>query len=231
MSISSENEQKIISNSEYKLKIQPFVIALHAYQKKTQDTAKEVIGENLMDFDLCFCGLMDRSIRLTEGFIPMLEARNLTCAGALLRLMIDNCLRSFALMIAADEQQAINCILEGGELRKLKDKSGKSMTDKNLKEQIKEYDSLLPTVYDNTSGFIHFSEKAVYQSIYNTENNRISLQVGGELNEKRNANLLECASAYLHYYQFFLKFMEAEADWKKEFDNSNKMEKRNVSND
>lgn len=226
MSVSQEQMDRIISNSEYKAAIQPIICALRELHKKTLSIAKGVIGQNLMDFDLCFCGLMDRSIRLTDGFIPLLETRNLTCVGAILRLMIDNCLRSFALMIAADEKQAINCILEGGEIRKLKDKNGNRMTDKNLKEQIKQYDNLLPTVYDNTSGFIHFSDKAVYQSIYNTEDYHIDFQIGGELNEKRNVNLLECASAYLHYYQFFLKFMEAEADWKKGFDNSIKNDKQ-----
>ena len=229
MSTSAENsEQKIITNQEYQDKIQPTIELLRECQKQTEEYAKGVIGENLFDFDLCFCGLMDRSIRLTDGFISMLEARNLTCAGALLRLMIDNCLRCYALMIAADEQQAINCILEGGELRKLKDKSGKPMTDKNLKEQIAQYDKQLPTIYDNTSGFIHFSAKAVYQSIYNTESNHIGFQVGGELNEKRNVNLLECASAYFHYYQFFLKFMEAEANWKKQYDISNQEKEKSL---
>jgi hypothetical protein len=103
------------------------------------------------------------------------------------------------------------------------------MTDGYLKEQMKKYDDHLPNVYDNTSGYIHFSEKSVYQSIYEYRDKSLKFQIGGALNEKHNAHLIECAEAYIHYCKLFLAIMNCESEWKKSFDKSYK-EKQNGKN-
>ena len=212
-------------NDEYYKNVERYLDAIKECIEKTKGLAAEVIGENLIDLDLCFCSLMDRNIRLAQGFNLMIENRNLTCAGALLRLQLDNCLRLYAINIAEDEKAIVDCLLKGEKICNLKDKSGKKMTDGYLKRLLSQYDEQFETVYDNTSGFIHFSEKAIYQSIYECEDMGIKFQVGGELHEKRNKNIIECASAFLHYYRLFLQFMMGEADWKRAFDKSIKENK------
>ena len=207
-----------MTNAEYAKEISIHIKKIQNCIEETKQIAVGVIGESLISADICFCAFMDRSIRLASGFILMLENRNLTCAGALLRLQMDNCLRLFALSIAEDEETAINTILEGGNIGKLKDKNGEKMTDGHLKDELEKYDDRFPAVYDNTSGFIHFSSKAVFQSIYECEDYAFRFQIGGELNEKYNTTLVECAQAFQHYYRLFLSFMKEEADWKKEFD-------------
>lgn len=117
-------------------------------------------------------------MRLTDGFIPMIEARNLTCAGALLRLQMDNCLRLFAFFIANDRNEAVDCIIDGGVFNGLKDKNGKQMRDGYLKEKLDKHDPCFSAVYKQASGFIHFSSKAFYQSVHPKENHEISFQVG-----------------------------------------------------
>jgi hypothetical protein len=209
-----------MTNEEYFEKVSAYIHSIEQRIEETKQLAAGIIGENLLSLDLCFCGLMDRSVRLAQGFLPMLKSRNLTCAGALLRLQLDNCLRLYAIYIAEDEQAVVDCLLEGNSIGKLCDKSGKKMSDAYLKEQLGQYDKRLPIVYDNASGFIHFSSKAMYQSIYECKDNAIRFQVGGELHEKRNKVLLECAAAYLHYFDLFLNLLIVEADWKKEFDKS-----------
>lgn len=209
-----------MTNAEYSKEISAHIEKIQDCIEKTKQIALGVIGESLISADLCFCAFLDRSIRLANGFISMLESRNLTCAGAILRLQMDNCLRLLALNIAEDEEAAVDTILKGGSIGKLKDKNGKVMSDGHLKDEIKKYDTQFPIVYNNTSGFIHFSHKAVFQSIYECKDYEFRFQIGGELNEKYNINLLECAQAFLHYYCLFLRFMEAEAEWKKDFDKS-----------
>ena len=209
-----------MTNEEYFREVSAYIEPIEACIEETMRMSVGVIGENLIALDLCFCGLMDRSIRLAQGFIPMLKSRNLTCAGALLRLQLDNCLRLLAIYIAEDEQAVVNNVLEGKSIGRLQDKNGNRMTDAYLKKQFEQYDKQLPTVYDNASGFIHFSAKAVFQSIYECKDNSIRFQVGGELHEKRNETLIECAAAFLHYYHVFLHFMKGEVDWKKDLDKS-----------
>ncbi|MCR4618403.1 MAG: hypothetical protein K5669_09515 [Lachnospiraceae bacterium] len=207
-----------MANNEYIKNVEKYLHGINECIEITKELAIEVIGENLIDLDLCFCALMDRSIRLAQGFVLMVENRNLTCAGALLRLQLDNCLRLYAINIAEDEKAIVDCLLKGEKIRNLKDKSGKKMSDGYLKGLLVQYDEKFETVYDNTSGYVHFSEKAIYQSIYECEDMGIKFQVGGELNEKRNKYLIECAAAFLHYYSLFLHLMEGEAAWKKNFD-------------
>lgn len=207
-----------MNNNIYLEKAQHYIEEIEECIKRAKNIARGVIGDNLLDIDLCFCGLLDRSIRLADGFIPMVKNRNLTCAGALLRLQLDNCLRLYALYIADDEGAVVTALLNGDKIDKLKDKKGNQMRDTYLKNELGNIDSQLPIVYENTSGFIHFSAKAIYQSIYDCNDHTIKFQVGGELNEKRNETLIECAAAYLHFYRLFLEIMKSEADWKKDFD-------------
>lgn len=211
---------KNITSEEYTLGILAYIDSINACIVETTQLAVAVLGKSFISPDLCFCGLMDRSVRLAQGFISMLRDRNLTCAGALLRLQIDNCLRLYAISIAEDEQAVVDTVLDGKSIRTLKDRSGNKMTDAYLKEQLGKYDKQLPLVYDNTSGFIHFSGTAVFQSIDACKGHTTTIQVGGELSEKHNEALIECADAYLHYYRLFLKLMKSEAEWKQSFDKS-----------
>ena len=180
-----------MNNNSYLVKVQPYIEKIKECMEITKTIARGVIGENILDIDFCFCGMLDRSIRLADGFIPMIKNRNLTCAGALLRLQLDNCMRLYALYIANDERAVVNALLDGDKIDKLKDKKGNQMRDTYLKNEFGNIDSQLPIVYENTSGFIHFSAKAIYQSIYDCNDHTIKFQVGGELNEKRNETLID----------------------------------------
>ena len=80
-----------------------------------------------MQEDFFFCTAADRCIRLIDGFIPMLQNRDLTCAGVLLRMQMDNCMRTYAPFIAEDRNAVVNCIIDGNPINKLKDANGKMM--------------------------------------------------------------------------------------------------------
>lgn len=112
-----------MTNEEHFKKIVSRIEELQILNNEAKMLVVKIIGKNLLKEDLCLCAALDRSMRLTDGFIPMMEVRNLTCAGALLRLQMDNCLRLFALFIANNRNEAVDCILEGGAFTKLKDKS------------------------------------------------------------------------------------------------------------
>ncbi len=207
-----------MTNEEYYEKIVSPIEALQVLNNEAKALAVKVIGQNLLKEDLCLCAMLDRSIRLTDGFIPMIEARNLTCAGALLRLQMDNCLRLFAFFIADDRDEAVDRIIDGGVFSKLKDKDGKQMKDGYLKKKLDGHDAGFSAVYDQASGFIHFSSKAFYQSVHPQEDLKISFQVGGETPIKINSVLLECIGAYIHYTKLFQKLMNIIAESKANFD-------------
>ena len=207
-----------MTNEEYFEKIVSLIEELRILNEKAKALAVKIIGKNLLKEDLCLCAMLDRSMRLTDGFIPMLEVRNLTCAGALLRLQMDNCLRLFALFIANVRNEAVDCIIDGGVFNRLRDKDGKQMKDGYLKEKLDKYDPGFTDVYNQASGFIHFSSKAFYQSVHAKENYEILFQVGGEQPKKINPVLLECIDAYIHFNKLFHSLMNIIAESKTEFD-------------
>lgn len=53
-------------------------------------------------WDLYLASSSEYAMRLIDGFIPMLESRNLVCVAQLLRAQVGVCLRTYALFAAED---------------------------------------------------------------------------------------------------------------------------------
>lgn len=207
-----------MTNEEYSNALVSRIEQLQALRKKAVTIAAGIIGESLCMEDLFFCASVDRSMRLIDGFIPMLQDRNLTCAGVLLRMQMDNCMRTYAAFIAEDRNAAVQCVIDGNPINNLKDINGKKMTDGHLKDEITKIDSAFSKVYDNASGYVHLSEKAFYQTVEKCEDNKLEFQIGQPLPEKRNDPLLESADAYIHFVKLHFKMLQAVVESKERFD-------------
>lgn len=207
-----------MTNEEYSKALVSRIEQLQAMRKKAVSIAAGIIGKTLCMDDLFFCASVDRCIRLIDGFIPMLQDRNLTCAGVLLRMQMDNCMRTYAAFIAEDRNAAVQCIIDGNPINKLKDINGKKMTDGHLKDEISKIDSIFSKVYDNACGYVHLSEKAFYQTVVKCADKKFEFQIGQPLPEKRNATLMEVADAYIHFVSLHFKFLQAVVESKERFD-------------
>lgn len=207
-----------MNNNEYAIEIDNRIMILNRTKKECIATAAGIIGNNLFKEDFFFCASADRCINLVDGMIDLLQKRNLTCVGALLRLQMDNCLRTYAAFIANDKDKVVDCIISGNPINKEKDVNGNRLNDGYLKKELNKIDPLFENVYNQASGFIHLSSKAFYQTIDACENNKIEFHVGGELSEKRNVNLIEAADAFIHFIQLHIKMLNAVADSKKIYD-------------
>lgn len=93
-----------MNNTEYYDAAEKRIKKLMELRKQGISLAKGIIGETLFKEDFFFCTSADRSLNLIDGFADMLRKRNLTCVGALLRLQMDNCMRSYAAFIAKDKE-------------------------------------------------------------------------------------------------------------------------------
>ena len=105
-----------MTNEEYYEYLDPYITELELCVENTQGLAKTVIGSNLIQSDICFIAMMDRSVDLAKGMTYMLKERNLTCSGSLLRLQIDNCLRLYAINIAENEDAVVNAVINDGKI-------------------------------------------------------------------------------------------------------------------
>ena len=208
-----------MTNEEYFINLEKIIHRYNELRETGVSLAQDIIGQSLAKDDPFFCASLDRCLHLIDGIISMFRDRNLTCAGSLLRLQMDNCMRTYAAFIAKDKENVIDCLIYGTPIKNELDINGKKMTDFHLKEAVAKLDPKFKQVYNQASGYIHLSEKAFYQTVTDIDNDgKLTLQVGHPLPEKRNEALLECAEAFYHFVLLHYKMLNAVAESKKRFD-------------
>lgn len=102
-----------MTNDELMEQLPPFVDELKKLNQDAIKIARNVIGETLFKTDLYFCAILNKSLQLTDGFIALIQLRNLASAGILLRANMDNCLRLYAMFIASDPDEVVDYLMKG----------------------------------------------------------------------------------------------------------------------
>lgn len=207
-----------MTNDEYLHQIAPKVETLTTLSTEALSLCQGIIGRSLTKEDFYFSASANRCINLITGFVDMLKTRNLTCAGVLLRMQMDNCMRTYAAFIAEDCNAVVDCIIQGGKISNCKDKNGRKMSDGYLKDEISKIDSVFADVYEQASGYVHLSEKAFYQMVASCEDNEINLYAGPVLLERHNPVLIEAAEAFIHFVKLHFKMLKAVVESKERLD-------------
>lgn len=207
-----------MTNDEYLHQIAPKVETLTTLSTEALSLCQGIIGRSLTKEDFYFSASANRCINLITGFVDMLKTRNLTCAGVLLRMQMDNCMRTYAAFIAEDCNAVVDCIIQGGKISNCKDKNGRKMSDGYLKDEISKIDPVFADVYDQASGYVHLSEKAFYQMVAPCGDNEINFYAGPNLLERHNPVLIEAAEAFIHFVKLHFKLLKAVAESKERLD-------------
>lgn len=207
-----------MNNLEYEKALEMRLNELKNCKEATFAISSQIIGQTLFKEDLFFCATADRCVHLIDGMCVLLKTRNLTCVGALLRLQMDNCMRTYAAFIADDKNKVVDCLVSGNQINKQISREGKKLSDSYLKTQLSTLDPQFGMIYKQASGFIHLSSKAFYQSVTGCDDNGISFQVGGEPPEKLNSSLLEACDAFIHFVRLHHEMLQAVADSKERFE-------------
>ena len=211
-----------MDNATYFIELDKRIDEINDLRSMCPSLAKGIIGETLTREDLFFCASLDRCVQLSKGFIVLLQQRNLSCVGALLRLQMDNCMRTYAAFIAADKDSVIDCIIYGKKICDQVDCDGKKMTDANLKKKMAIFNKSFPVVYDQVSGYVHLSDRAFYQTVVDITDNTLEWQVGHSLHESFNNLLLEAADAFICFIEIHYNMLQAVVDSKKRYDAAHK---------
>lgn len=117
--------------------------------------------------DLYATGMLHRSQSLIDGFCDLVEEKNLLCAAPLIRLQLDNALRFYASFIVNEPHEFAAEVLKGEPVRKLKDKDNQRMTDAYLVGKLSVEHNFVTPLYEQTCGFVHFSNTHIYYSMQN----------------------------------------------------------------
>ncbi len=120
--------------------------------------------------DMVIIGIVKRCLSTSSALESLVLDWNMTCARAVLRMQLDTVLRFSAFWLSADPQKMAKDVIAGKQINKMKDKDGQKMTDSYLARKLGEHFDWVPRVYEYTSGYIHFSERHLFDPIWNLNN-------------------------------------------------------------
>jgi len=148
----------------------------------------------ICETDLFIQALLHRSLSIHKGIILLVKDWNLACAGALIRLQLDNLMRAFVVLRAPGGHLLVRAIcIEGKPLYHVKDQDGKRLTDHRLRTLCSRHYPWLDRTYQETSKFIHFSQKHVLQTVekINRPEESVSMCISGTNENCREEHIEE----------------------------------------
>lgn len=150
-------------------------------------------GKGLYPLDYFISGIVSRSLSLIYGFETLLVSRNYVSAAHLVRPHLDNYMRLHAAWLVSNPHDFARRVWNGESIGKIRDRDNKLMKDWYLKEKVTQHHPWMEAVYNETSGFIHFSNKHIANatSVSSEEQMTLNTFIGKTDNNVSNTHKLE----------------------------------------
>lgn len=150
--------------------------------------------------DLYLLGIARRALAQAKAFRQCVDDLNGLVASAILRLQLDTVLRLYALFWVANPEEFAGRVFAGEQIDRLKAADGQQMKDKYLIDKIKDRNPWVETVYKNTSGLIHFSDRHIHAAIRLTDEDSGAAEffIGASDPFHTLADFQELLEAFLH---------------------------------
>ncbi|MFI5112748.1 MAG: hypothetical protein ACHP8B_13975 [Terriglobales bacterium] len=100
---------------------------------------------------------LQRSRHLIQGYVPLLHAKNLAAASALIRMQLDSAMRVNACFLVRDPLQIWEALKSDAPWSRIKTEGGDKLADAYLHEQLSTKFSWATELYKQMSGYIHLS--------------------------------------------------------------------------
>ena len=162
-------------------------------------------------FDLLINAAINRNLALSEGFTRLIEDKNMICAGALLRMNLDTALRVYAGFRVAYPHEFVISVMEGKQIRKMKDKSGKNMTDRHLLDELSQDFPWIESVYENTSDYVHLSKVHIFSTFdpnSDLETGKVGVKIGPRDVDLPDKVYLEAIDAFHESSRILAKYVD-----------------------
>ena len=92
-----------MDSEQFKQEAEKIEQSLSALRVAERNAVIPFMNGDFTQWDLYLASSSEYAMRLIDGFISMLESRNLVCVAQLLRAQVGVCLRTFALFAAEDQ--------------------------------------------------------------------------------------------------------------------------------
>ncbi len=191
--------------------------ALSSWLDSFPRKAMPVIGREgapMYVLDLIVLGAVKRSLSLAAGLLTLVEAKNIVCARAVLRMHLDTVTRLYAYLYVGNPEHVAREVLGGKALRKFKSKDGKSLNDGYLIDRLAERFPWVREVYDFTSGYVHFSEQQFFDAVHSLggdEGRTVHLTIGKTDEKYPESSWEELPACFNHVNLILEDFLNAYA--------------------
>jgi len=158
--------------------------------------------------DMIAVMVLNRSVNLLDGFAVLIERRNFTAAAPLVRMQMDNCMRFYALWLVDNPDDMALRIISGASLNKMKSSTGRTLTDAYLVEQLTRTMPWCKDVYQNTSGYVHLSNKHFSHAytVKDKSESVLSVRIGVQDEGVSDDDYVEAIQAFLILTEAVLHF-------------------------
>ena len=171
-------------------------------------------GASMHVLDFVMIGAIKRSLSLASGLHAMVQAQNIVCARAILRMQLDTVSRLLAYTYVKDPETMAKGVIGGTPLKKFKSREGKSLVDSYLVDRMSQDHPWVRKVYDYTSGYVHFSEKQFFDSVHSMGSNKehtVQLQVSHIDNKFPESSWEEVVACFNHLLEILKGILSAYA--------------------
>lgn len=170
---------------------------LESKENQLLDIAKKLNSTNFYPLDFLSNAIINRSLKLIFGFTTLLKDENFIAASHLVRCHLDNIIRFSASWIVNDPHDFATKVIDGIKIDTLKDKKGKLMKDWYLRNLLNEEYPWITNVYQQSSGYIHFSNKHIFNSIQSIDSNKRIMQFSfskkdNDIDENLKIETIQC---------------------------------------
>jgi len=197
-----------MKNEEYSQFLEENIIKLNEFRNKFSVSLPFIIQNNSFNEALYYLSLSNKATELIDGYILMMEDKNLTCLAILIRVQLDNCMRILAGNIVEDKETYFSNFRNPEiRLNKMKDVNGKKLTDANLRKYLNAFDENFGKTYALTSEFVHFSGSSL-ESILEIKDNGIHLDIGNIYKEKPFKTIYEYTKAFLYFLDLHFEMVQ-----------------------
>jgi len=160
--------------------------------------------------DLVALGVARRTYAVIDGFVALLRQRNPLCCGALLRLQLDTAMRFYACWLVPDPATVAVALLDDVPLSQVTSSEGENLTDRYLHTKLsKQYGDWIDSVYEKTSGFVHFTGRAIRDASIRHDpcSQTETVSLAGPGREWTEPEMVEMVSAFVESVSVTLKLL------------------------
>lgn len=155
------------TESELREQVESTLTSIESASEEIASVSGEIMrayGGLIYMNDMLVTATLHRALCLVRGFVDLVRSRNFLATAPLLRLQLDNSLRIYAVSLVDDPNNVIRRILSGERIDRMKDRNGRRMTDKYLRDGISRVRPWVGPMYEDASEYIHLSGKHVFHS-------------------------------------------------------------------